>query len=168
MSTTLNYLLPFLRLRLGDTDATAYRYLDEWLLSSLWLAIRNLQRWQDSKYLIDDLGNVTRNSLSTRFTTDEAVEGVIEKQDEYLIILFATYLTLEGSLENSAWDFGSWKDAEISYSNIEGGRVRTDMLKRLWEEITSLLLPPTKRLAGAIKNSLPGYIDNTNERTSRF
>lgn len=165
MSTTLDYLIPYLRFQIGDTDITAYRYLDEWLLIALKFAVQKFYRYYTPpKYLIDTAGNVSRNPNSQRFTTDETVEGTIEKIDEPILILLAAIATLGGSLESSAWQIVSWKDAEISFNNNESGRLRDGLLKRLWEELDSLILAPTKKLASTEKNSLPGYKNNPYER----
>jgi hypothetical protein len=75
---------------------------------------------------------------------------------------------LSGDLENNAWNISSWKDAEISYSNIESGKVKNDFIKRLWDELMYLLTPPSKKLAGTRKGSLPGYLNNTYEKTTDF
>lgn len=160
-STTVNFLVPDVRLRIGDLDATSYRYLDEWIISSLILSIKSLERFWNNKYLIDDLYNVTRNP-NIVFMFDET-DGVIEKRDEYVIILMASLVMLEGSLENNAWNISSWKDAEISYSNLESGRLRNDTVKRLRDELYSYLKPPQKRLAWAKGQALPGYKDNAYE-----
>ncbi len=165
--TTLDYLITYLRLRIGDTNSTAYRYLDEWLLKALQLAVQSLQRFWNYKYLIDDNFDVARNPNYTNFLFPEE-DGVIEKGDENIIILMAAIYTLEGSLENSAWTFGSWKDFEVSYSNIEGGKQRSETVKRLWDELNSIIKPPSKRLATGKKGSLPGYKGNEFERKTRY
>jgi len=162
ITTTLDYLIPYVRLRLGDIDPDNYRYLTEWVQTSLLSAIATLGNWWNIKYLIDVNDEVYRNTLNKDFSFDEP--PVIEAQDNQVIVLMATYLILEGSLENSAWNFVSWKDAEISYSNLESSRARNETLNRLWNELTSTLKLPTKRLARTIKGSLPGYKDSQYER----
>ena len=68
-------------------------------------------------------------------------------KDENIIVIKAALLVLEGSLENSAWSVGSWRDAEIAYSNIESGRMRTESLRNLKAELDSLIKAPMKRLS---------------------
>lgn len=165
-TTTLNYLLPYLRLKLGDTNSSNYRYLDEWLLIALKLSIKKLQRYWYSKYLLDSSENVFRNTDFPYF--DYAEPPVIETKDEYVIIAMAAFIILDGSLENSAWDAVSWKDAEIAYSNLESYRSRDAGLNRLLDELKDLLLPPTKKLARPKKGHLPGYIDNIFERDGKL
>ena len=163
MSTTLDYLVSFLRFKIGDT-ATPYRYLDEWLVVSLNFALRLSYRYLKNKYLIDANNLVTRNTLTpTLFNTDETVEGVIEKRDEPILIILAAISTLNGSLENSAWNFTSWRDAEISVSNQQSATTRSATLDRLNDELNDLVGAPTKRLAKGRKQSLHGYIKNPYE-----
>jgi hypothetical protein len=163
----VDYLIPYLRLRIGDTNPETYRYADAWLHNAMIMGLKYLDRWWDGRYKVNDFGIVSRNDWIWYDTTIDK-EGVIEKRDEPLIVLMAAIVILEGSLENSAWSTASWKDAEISFSNIEGGRVRDSHVKRLWDELNSYLLPPTKRLARARKNSLPGFANNDYETFTKF
>jgi hypothetical protein len=160
--TNVDYLIDYLRLRVGDTNPTAYRYTDEWLRTALVLSMKNLQRYQNNKYLIDADSNIYRNP-HIAFLTPET-DGIIEERDEPVIVLMAAIIVLEGSLENSAWDAVSWKDAEISYSNLEQFRSRDASLRRLIDELNDLILPPRKRLAKIKKQSLPGYKGNPFEQ----
>jgi hypothetical protein len=168
-SVTVDYLVPFLRLKIGDTNPASYRYLDSWLIISLDLAIKNLQRFWNFKYLIDSSNNVTRNpsrinirSLSP-FLFDESY-GVIQPSDEYVIVLMAAILVIEGSLENSAWDAVSWRDNEVSFTNSFNTNTRNTNLDRMITELNSLIKSPSKRLAWPTKGDLPGYIGNDYER----
>jgi len=163
-STNLDYLIPYVRLRLGDTDSTAYRYTDEWVQSGILAAIQSLSMWWNIKYLLDASNNVYRNTYST-FSFSEP--PIVEPQDNQIIVLMATYIILEGSLENSAWNFVSWRDAEISFSNLESSRARNSTLERLWLELTSTMKVPTKRLAKTLKGSLPGYLNNDYEKIGK-
>jgi hypothetical protein len=163
--TNLDSLIDDLRLRIGDTDPTAYRYLDEWLRTALVAGVKTLGRWWNYKYLIttDGTYNVYRNPHGS-FIFDEPTYGTIEQADEEAIVLMSAFLLLQGSLENSAWDFVSWADAEIRFSNLESNRSRTDTLTRIWKELTSTLKTPTQRLAHTLKLSLPGFLQNEQER----
>lgn len=176
MYTTLDYLLLELRMIIGDTSIATQRYLDDWLLKALILAVKLSGRYLSDKYIftkveIDPVNLpgvfvevVQRNPLKANVFRFPVEEGVIEKRDEPVILILAAICVLEGSLENSAWNIGSWKDAEVSFSNIESGRMKTDNLKRLYDQLHDLTLPPTKRLATPTKNSLPGYKGNPYER----
>ena len=164
-TTNVDYLIDFLRLHLGDIDSSAYRYADEWLRTSLIMSIKTLQRWWDYKYLIDDNYDVYRNQ---HWTYLFASPPIIEHGDEEPIILMASMIIKEGSLENNSWSVGSWRDAELAYSNIEGNKAKIESLEKDWDALISVLKPPTKRLARTIKGSLPGYIGNLYERTTKY
>lgn len=167
MSTTLDYLLPDLRFRIGDTDPAAYRYTDEWLIVALAIAVKKLYRYyKPPKYFIDGSNVVTRNPDSTRFSTVEAEEGTIEKIDEPVLVLLAAITTLEGSLENAAWSIVAWRDYEISYNNNESGRLKSTILDKMLQELNDLIKSPMKRLATADKQSLPGFLNNQFERNA--
>jgi len=145
MITNIDYLIPYLRLRIGDVNEDTYRYMDEWLKISLIVSTRGLERYWGSKYIVTEAGVITRNPGYANFEFPES-DGIVQKKDENIIIIKAALITLEGSLENSAWAIGSWKDAEISASNIEAGRLRTETLRNLRAELDSLIKPPMKRL----------------------
>lgn len=163
LESNIDYLIPYLRLKLGDVNAT--RYETSWLRTALLLAVRVSQRYLNNKYLIDDQNNVYRNPYYPYFTQEY---GIIEARDEPIIVLLAAIIVLEGSLENSAWDAVSWRDNEISFSNLEQFRTRGDILGRMVDELNSLLLPPVKRLAKPVRVGMPGYLGNENERKTIY
>jgi hypothetical protein len=167
MSVNISYLIPDVRLMIGDLDSTAYRYLDEWLLNSLILSVKSIRRYLGAKYLVDNLGNVSRDDTSVKFTVPET-SGIIEMQDEYLLALKASIIVLEGNLESSAWSLTSWRDSEYSVSNQETSRTKNDNLARLLGELNELVVSPSKRLARAVKGSLPGYLNNIWEHKTEF
>jgi hypothetical protein len=158
-SVSIDYLIDYVRVSVGDMNPLLYRYTDDWIETSLVLSIKTLQRYWQDKYVIDSNNMVTRNTNYQYWLFDESL-GVIEGGDEPIITLMAAIIMLEGSLENSAWDAVSWRDAEISVSNLQSTSVRSANLKRLIDELFSMITPPTKRLAKAIKYSLPGYLQN--------
>lgn len=154
VETDLDYLIPSLRWRLGDTDSTNYRYLDEWLRVSLVSALKSLQRWWGIRYTIEEVTYTVSRYAGSTFLFDEP--PVIQQQDENPIVIMATILTKEGTIENSSWATGSWRDAEIAVSNIEGSKARQSGLDRLWEELMWYVQPPTKRLTGVVRTPIPG------------
>ena len=163
ISSDLSYLLPQLRLYIGDTNSE--RYTDDWLNVALISAFNALQAWWDFKYLSNIVysgntisGFTVQRNPNSRFRVDEP--PVLEPQDERAIILYAALLILSGYLEQNAWNFGSWRDNEISVSNIEGGRILREKLRAMWDELNSLYKPPSRRLAGPRRMVLGGYIDN--------
>ena len=165
--TELEYLIPMVRLRIGDTNPASYRYMDEWVKMSLIAAIESLQLWWRGRYNVNRDGIVTRDEDYLYFETPVS-EGVIEQKDEYIVVLMAAYLLLSGSLENSAYNVQSWRDNEIAFSNLEGGRMRGDNVTRLWNELLMYMTPPTKRLARPKKGSLWGYKGNIYEHGDTF
>jgi len=151
---SLDYLIPRLRLQLGDINASSYRYLDEWLLLALVASVESLQRWWNFRYLVNDDDQVYRNT-AIAFSLVEP--PVVQASDTRPIILMASIILKKGDLQSVSWNIGSWRDSEISYSNIEGGKERQSSLKDDWTELTQLLTPPTKKLTQSNKMSLPGY-----------
>ncbi len=165
-TTTLDYLIPELRLHLGDIDPATYRYTDVWLLVALKMSIKTLGRWWNFKYLYDTTLETASRNPQTTFILAEP--PVIEPQDERPILLMASIIIKEGSLEANSWNAGSWKDAEISFSNLEGSRSKQLSLQKDWEELNLLLSAPTQRLAQPVKGSLTGYKNNTYENRGKF
>lgn len=160
--TNLDYLLDDLRLHLGDINPTQYRYLTEWLRTALVLAVKNLQRWWDYKYLIyNDTQNIYRNP-NGYFEFDDP--PILDHSDERPVILMAAIIVKQGSLQNAAWDFGSWKDAEVSYSNIESSKAMQESLKADRDELEKYVKPPQKNLAFPTKKHLLGFTKNEYER----
>lgn len=153
----IDSLIKELRLHLGDLDPTSYRYLDMWLTTALLTAVKTLQRWWNYKYLVDYLTNDVYRNPNVVFTFAPPPE--IEDQDVRPIILMASIIIKSGQLENMSWSLSSWRDAEISFSNISSGSQKENSIKRDKEELLSLLTPPTNKLTGSKKVHLPGYFE---------
>jgi hypothetical protein len=165
VATNIDYLIDEIRLHLGDIDPAAYRYADNWLRTALTMGVKALQRWWNFKYLVEasPTYNIYRNPTIVYLFPEPPV---IQDGDERPIILMAGIMVKGGSLEASAWNVGSWRDAEIAYSNIEGGRMRDASIKRDLDELYNLLKPPMKRLMWTGKNSMVGYKKNQYENDS--
>jgi len=156
-SSNLDYLIDALRLQLYDIDSSAYRYEDSWLRTSLVAGVKALMPWWNDKYVIDDSNDVARNTVANGWSTSNYKYDsppIVQVSDERPIILMASLIIKGGTLENNAWDYGSWKDDEISFSNIEGGKQKNASLKRDFEELSGYLTPPTKKLAQTFKRDL--------------
>lgn len=151
--------LPRLRLHLAD-GTVPYRYTDTWLITALWCAVEAIMPRWNYKYLLDDSNLVYRNSSSPFLFSEPPV---IERGDVWPIVLQAAIIVKEGSLENSSWNFASWRDAEISYSNLESSRSKDASLIRDIELLDTMLPWRTKRLAVPIKGHLQGYLGNEYE-----
>jgi len=154
--TNLSYLLERLRVHLGDM-VVPYRYLDTWLETALVCSVEVLMPRWNYKYLVDDDDNVYRNT-TIRFLFTEP--PIIERGDIWPVVIQAAIVIKEGSLENQSWNFGSWRDAEISYSNLEGSRSKGASLDRDIEMLDTMLPWRGKRLAQPRKGHLPGYLGN--------
>jgi hypothetical protein len=164
-TTNIDYLIDFVRIQIGDMNPP-YRYTDSMLRTTIITSIRALQRWWNSKYLINSTTyDVYRNPAINLLFPEPPI---IQDLDQRPIELMCSIIIKTGSLENVSYSMGSWRDAEVSYSNIEGGRIKDSSLKRDWEELMNLLPPPSKKLAWTIKGSLPGYKGNAYERDTEF
>ncbi len=152
-SINIDYLIDQVRLEIGDLDPVKYRYLDEWIVLSLIVAVRTLSRRWESKYKITNDGEISRNVNTITFEFTELEDGIVQQKDERLIVVQAALIMLEGSLESSAWNIGSWRDAELSVSNIESGKLRSDHISSLHNELDSVLKPAGKRLMKSKKNT---------------
>lgn len=159
MATNIDYLIPVLRLELGDINPAAYRYTDEWLSVALIVAVKSLQRWWDSRYLVDATDTiVSRNPLAI-YTLLEP--PVIESSDDIIIILMADYIIQKGSLESSAWTTSTWRDAEYYVSNVEGAKLRDAGLKRIWDRLMLYIKSPQQRLNVGSRESFDFGADET-------
>ncbi len=158
-TTNISYLLPYLRLEIGDIDSTNYRYTDEWLDIALVQSIKSLQRWWRNRYLVDETNLIVSRGADSTFV--QAEPPVIDASDEMPIILMAAFLVKEGSLENSAWSTVTWRDAEYYVSNVEGGRMRDTSLQRTWDRLLMYLKPPQKRLHAGVREPFNFGADET-------
>jgi len=164
-ATNYDYLITDLRLHLGDIT-TPYRYADECLRTALAGSISSLGSWWYNKYLLseDDL-TVSRNT-AVQFSAAEP--PIILKEDERPIVLKASIIIKTGSLENLSWSLGHWKDWEISYSNVQGGKSKEASIRRDEDELENLLTPPRKQLVSSDKIGLPGFKNNDYESAVDF
>ncbi len=163
MATLVTNLFEYveqLRLHLGDTDPDDYRYMDEWLRVALISASEALMPRWNYKYLLNDNNDIYRNP-NHRFLFKEP--PVVQRGDVRPFILMSAIVVKEGSLENQSWNFASWRDAEIAYSNLEGSRSKDRSLERDLDELNSILPERGKRLAQPVKGHLPGFLDNPYE-----
>jgi hypothetical protein len=164
VASNLEYLIPYIRIQIGDLTAP-YRYTDSMILTVIKASIKALQRWWNNRYLLDSSENVYRNPGITFLMPSPPI---IQDADQRPIELMSSIIIKTGSLENVSYSLSSWRDAEISFSNLEMGRRKDASLVRDWNELTSLLSIPVKRLAWTIKGSLPGYNHNPYEKDSEY
>jgi len=157
--TNVNYLIERLRLHLGDFTAP-YRYLNEWLETSLLVAVEALMPRWNYKYILSETNQVSRNA---NHVYAFASPPIIQRGDVWPIVVQASIIIKEGSLENQSWNFAAWRDAEIQYSNLEGSRSKDASLRRDIALLEDMLPERTKRLAQPRKGHLPGYLGNPYE-----
>jgi len=138
-----------------------YRYLDEWLETSLVAAVELLMPRWNYKYLLNETTHDVERNLTIRFLFQSP--PIVERGDIWPIVLQAAIIIKEGSLEGQSWNFASWRDAEIAYSNLESARSKDASLQRDIELLDTMLPWRSKRLALPIKGHLPGYLDNLYE-----
>jgi hypothetical protein len=152
--TGLDYLIDHLRLHLGDVDSTSYEYSNEYLRTALVYGLKALgYRW-NHRYLISASYVVSRNALCG-YLFMFSPPPVVQAPDEIIIVLQASIMVKMGRNRSSAANVASWRDDEISYSNIAASRAMTDDLQQDIDWLNSLL--PKKKLYSADRQGLPGF-----------
>lgn len=148
-ATDIDYLIPVLRFYLGDYDTL--RYTTSTLRQALIFSIRMLMRRWASRYVVSSTGTVTRTT-AIGFTSTSP--PVIQYRDEPPIVIQAAIIVKSGSLQDSSWQIASWKDDEISVSNIQGDKSRRSGL-----DYDSSLLDNffKRRLHSGSRQELPGF-----------
>jgi hypothetical protein len=83
-----------------------------------------------------------------------APKPVVQYRDEPPIILQASILVKSGSLQEASWQVASWRDDEISVSNIQGDKSRQFGLQQDRDMLETYF---KRRLFSASRQSLPGF-----------
>lgn len=161
----LDYLMGSLRVHLGDLNSP-YTYSDGFLRKALIDGFKALgKRWQ-RRYTIVASGYMVASgydygyylvSRTSNYSFAEAEPPVILLEDERAVVLSASIAIKRGQLQNMAANLGSWKDDEISQSNIESGKAVQLSLTLDVDELEMLLPSRSRKLAKASKQSLPGF-----------
>ncbi len=148
--SNLEPLIGFLRVQIGDLTSTP-TYTDETLHNILRYAVMALQpRWSD-KYVVDVDGVVYRGPVVFQFSSPP----VIQTKDYRPIVLMASILIKTGNKNVNSGTTASWKDDEVSYSNIEAAKQRDSTLNDDIKELENLL--PSKKLARPLYGRLYGW-----------
>lgn len=170
----LDYLLGSLRIHLGDFTSP-YTYSDGFLRKSLVDAFKSLgNRWQRRYNLLVsgysvvsgfDLGYYSVERNLDKYVFQDEEPPIIMLDDERPLVLMAAINIKRGVLQNISLTLGSWRDDEISQSNIESGKALETSLTLDVNELESILPSRAKKLARASKQSLLGFdsIRNTFE-----
>jgi len=138
-TTTLAYLLPQLRRQLSDY--TVPYTFDDTLLSGLLLdSVKALGRRWSNRYRIATVDSVAdlvvRSDDSSLFEFSEP--PVIQSQDERAIVLQASIMVKSSKKWSESGSAMSWRDEEISYSNIESARQRSSTLQDDISELNAM------------------------------
>jgi hypothetical protein len=158
-TTDLDYLIPALRMHLGDTTDGSYNYSDNFLSRALLTGFKLIQPRWNFRYLLTYSAatthwGVSRNPQTTFVQTSPPV---IMYADERPIILAASIALRGGLIWTSGGEAVSWKDEEVSFSNVTGAKLKEAAFKRDWEELHQLLPERKNRLAATIRQELPGF-----------
>ena len=157
--SNLEELILPLRIQIGDIGGTP-TYSDETLHEILRVAVNGLMRRWNSRYYVDNDGIVQR---STATTFEFSSPPVIQRGDHRAIVLMAAIMIKGGKKFSTSGQAASWRDDEVSYSNIEGSRQLSTSLEADITELNSILPLPLKRLAKALYGSLPGWTQEFNQ-----
>lgn len=148
--TDLDYLIPLLRLNLGDWSEP-YRYSTDTLRNGLVFSLKALMSRWGNRYTISD-GTVARGKAAFLYT--DASPPVIQARDEPAIVLQAAILIASGSTQEASWQVASWRDDEIQVSNLQADKSRHHMLDR-WAAMLDTYFK--QKLYAGIRQSLPGF-----------
>jgi len=138
-TTTLAYLIPQLRRHISDYD-TPYTYTDATLSGFLFDAVKALgNRWHN-KYRVATVDGV--EDLIIRSGDEEIFEfsepPVIQYQDERALVLQASIILKSSTKWNESGNAVTWRDEEISYSNVQSARQRSSTLQDDIDELNAL------------------------------
>ena len=155
-SSNIEDLILPLRVQIGDTDGLP-TFSDEKLHIVLLESVASLMnRWGDKYYITND-GVVKRNN-NINFTWSSPPE--IQHKDRRPIVLQASILIKSGTKFSESGNTVSWRDEEISYSNIESAKQRSSTLDDDVKELEAIL--PSKKLAKPVYGRLYGWKENYN------
>ena len=149
--SNLEELILPLRIQIGDIDATP-TYSDETLHLILKNAVSSLMRRWNDRYFVDNDGIVQRSPIEP---FEWSSPPVIQRKDWRAIILQSAIVIKGGKKFSESGNVASWRDEEISYSNVESARQRSSTLADDRAELESLL--PSKKLARPISGRQYGW-----------
>lgn len=173
----IDYLIPGVRLHIGDTSET--QYSDSLIRSALVYGIKQLQRRWGNRYLIYasgiesnpqpsdvpagyvaanlpdgqgliPLGLSVNDVFRNPFQTFTDPGTQISQEDEYPIVLVASMLLMKSVYTSSIQSFQNWSDGEFSFSNVASARAYQSTLSSLQLELDSYF---KKRLASPARDS---------------
>ena len=163
-TSSADYLIPTLRMHLWDINEPP-TYSSGFLRMGILNGIKLLMPRWNARY-VPSYVTTTDNWDIVRSTTDVFAQTDpprIMYGDERPIILAAAIAIKSGYVFSSSAGTESWKDEEVSYSNITGGKLVEGDLMRDIDELNKIVPERRQRLAQAKKQSLYGYKFPTNE-----
>lgn len=149
-TSNLEQLLDFLRLHIGDTGIATYS--DETLHNALRYAVSSLMPRWSNKYYLDVDGVVHRSPDGSLFYFSSP--PVVQSSDVRPIVLMASIIMKGGKKFSGVDNAVSWRDDEVSFSNLESSRQMTSTLNDDINELNRVL--PTK-LARPLHGTLYGF-----------
>lgn len=157
-TTDLDYLIPQLRIHLWDIEDTPI-HSDGTLKLALLAGLKMLMPRWNSRY-IPSFNATTENWDVSRNPSDvftHASPPAIMYGDERPMILAAAIILNSGRLFIIGGDAVSWRDEEISFSNLTGAQLQQASVLRDWEELNKLVPERRQRLARTKRQELPGF-----------
>ena len=163
-TSSADYLIPTLRMHLWDINEPP-TYSSGFLRMGILSGIKLLMPRWNNRYVPSYVAT-TDNWDIVRSTTDVFVQTDpprIMYGDERPVILAAAIAIKSGYVFSSSAGTVAWKDEEVSYSNITGGKLIEGDLARDIDELNKLVPERRQRLAQAKKQHLYGFRWPTNE-----
>jgi len=154
-TTTLGYLIPQLRRQLSDYTEP-YSYTDVVLSGFLLDSIKALGNRWNNRYrvaTVDSVPDLTIRSTNN-YLFDYSEPPVIQYQDERAVILQSSILIKSSTKWSESGSAVTWKDDEVSYSNLGSAKQRSSTLNDDISELDKLF--PIK-LAKARTGRLYGW-----------
>lgn len=161
VASDLDYLMDGLRVHLWDLN-TPPTYSDGFLRFALLAGLKLLMPRWNSRYVPryeNDYWYVDRNP-NDEFEFPPPPS--IQYGDERPIILAAAISIKTGLLFTIGGNAVSWRDEEISFSNLTGAELQKESVIRDWEELNKLVPERRQRLARPRKQSLLGFRSPSN------
>jgi len=163
-TSDLDYLLPALRMHIWDISEPS-TYSDGTLRRALVTGLKLLMSRWNSRY-IPTYNSSSLNWDVARNAADvfkHAAPPTIMYMDERPIVLAAAIALNSGYVYHAAAGTVSWRDEEISFSNIAGSKLQEASLLRDIDELNKLVPDRRKRLATTKRQELPGFRGNINQ-----
>ena len=170
-SSNLDYLIPPVRLHLGDPSGSIFS--DTVILTGLVFGVKMLQtRWSNRYFIYTSdmhvsgtLINTPNGQFDIGYTpnVNDALRNpfipfvstsppIIDQNDEPAIVLAAAILVRKSAITSSVSAFSSWSTPDLSVSNIQSGKVLVDMLRNDEEALNELF---KRRLGKSVKDTFP-------------